>query len=190
MRQQPFSEDALIRQAQAGDRQAFADLVRQYERRVLAVAFRIVEDADLARDVAQEVFIKLYAGLPGFHAKNRFFTWLYRITVNASFDALRREKRFQAQPLEGLVIAGEGAADAPAQRAELANVMDGLMARLSHPQRTALMLKEVEGFNAREVAQIMGCAHGTVRSHLHGARSRLRSWIEAEYPEWMEEMTL
>jgi len=186
----PQDDPRLIRQAQRGDRQAFAALVRRYEKRVMAVAYRTVGDSDLARDIAQEVFIKVWHALPQFKRGRPFFTWLYRIVINASFDALRREKRFQACPLDHAPeqMTRDRQAMDPAEHSDLKRVIDGLINRLSHPQRTALMLKEVEGLNAREIASVMHCPHGTVRSHLSHARAQLREWIETEYPEWTEEV--
>jgi RNA polymerase sigma-70 factor (ECF subfamily) len=168
---------------------AFGALVRMYENRVGAVAFRIVGDRDAALDVAQEVFIRLYRFLPRFNAEKRFFTWLYRIVVNASYDYLRKNHRFQTVPLDdpSFRALSDGSA-ADASEDDMRRRIHDLLDLLSVPQRTAFLLREVEGFSCEDIARVMACPAGTVRSHIHLARKKMRMLIEKHYPEYLEGM--
>ena len=181
-------EPGLIRRARSGDVQAFELLVRHYQQRVLALACSIVDNPADARDVAQEVFIRVYRFLPSFNLRKRFFTWLYRIVVNCSYDFLKREKRFRHDPLDEAVI---DAAVEPGEKrirdsGELSETISGLLGTLSAPQKTAFILRDVEGLSCKETAAVMNCPSGTVRSHLHFARRRLRDLLKDNYPEFLE----
>ncbi|MBN2414839.1 sigma-70 family RNA polymerase sigma factor [bacterium] len=180
-------EPGLIRRAQSGDVQAFEMLVRHYQPRVLSLACSIVDDPADARDVAQEVFIRVYRFLPSFEHRKRFFTWLYRIILNCSYDFLKREKRFRHDPLDEAVIAGEAApGEGRIRNGDLSEVITGLLGTLSVAQKTAFVLRDVEGLSCKEAAAIMDCPQGTLRSHLHFARRRLRDLLKNNYPEYLE----
>lgn len=176
---------SLIRSAKSGDIQAFEALVKKYQNRVLAVAYRIVGSREDARDVAQDVFIRLYRFLPKFRNGKVFFTWLYRIVLNASYDFLKKENRFRSVPLEGIPDI-PASIQADSTGSDSLDKVLALTDRLSIPQKTALILREVEDCTCREIARIMECPEGTVRSHLHHARKHLKTMIEKHYPEILE----
>lgn len=181
------SEVERIRAAQQGDLQAFEDIVRRYQQRVLGTAYRLVGNATDAQDVAQEVFVRMFRSLRNFRTEQKFFTWLYRIIVNVCWDFLRREKKFRSTAVETL----------PQDHAALIHMTDpdgeeGLWAlhklaeRLSTAQKTTFLLREIEGFSCKEIARILACPTGTVRSHLFHARRNLRELLKKHYPEFLE----
>jgi len=179
-------ESDLIRRAASGDPGAFEKLFYRYERRVMALAFRVTGDTDLAADVTQEVFIRVYRSLTRFRQGNRFFTWLYRITVNASYDVLRKVRRYREVPLHEAGAACPRTMTFPEDGTDgTADAIWSLIGRLSTPQRTAFMLRETEDLSCREIAAVMGCTPATVRSHLSHARMRLRDEIKTKYPEFL-----
>ena len=181
------NEGAIIRSAQVGDIRAFERLVKHYQQRVISVACRIVGNQEDARDVAQDVFVRLYRFLPQFKNEKRFFTWLYRIIVNTSYDFLKKKNRYRSVPLEDVPT------DAPAMIdenegsfGEINQKIVELIETMSSPQKTAFILRDVEGFSSKEIARIMECPEGTIRSHLHRARKQLRILLENNYPELLE----
>ncbi|MBN1892877.1 sigma-70 family RNA polymerase sigma factor [bacterium] len=175
----------LIRLSASGDEGAFRQLFDRYEKRVMALAFRITEDPDLAADVTQEVFIRVYRSLPRFQVGKKFFTWLYRIAVNASIDALKKARRYREIPLDALSVdrfpSHDGMSGISADGS--ADILWSLIGQLSTPQRTAFMLRETEDLSCGEIAAVMGCTAATVRSHLSHARRQLRDDIKMKYPE-------
>jgi len=179
------SEHSLIRRAKRGDVQAFQALVKAYEKRVLGVAYHVTGDPEAARDIAQDVFIRLFRFLSSYKTHKRFFTWLYRITVNVSYDYLKRERRFRAVSLEELNHEPAGYLK-HSERSEMEGIVDELLDMLSTPQKTAFILREVEGLSCKEIAKVMNCPNGTVRSYLFYARKYLKEKIRTQYPEFIE----
>ncbi len=173
-----------IESAQKGDMASFEKIVRHYEQRVLALACNILSSPVDARDVAQEVFIRLYTYLPGFRFQNKFYTWLYRIVVNASYDWLRKQRRFRALSLEEVTESFQtGHEQIALDNFDLEEKVKESLNRINHVYKTAFILKEVEGFSCKEIAEIMNCPQGTVRSHLHHARRGLQRELQKHYPE-------
>lgn len=183
--QKTESERSLIRQARRGDMQAFQALVEAYEKRVLSIAYQMTGDSEAARDIAQEVFIRLYRFLSKYKPHKRFFTWLYRITVNASYDYLKRERRFRSVPLDGLKYEPAGKIQ-HSETSEMEMIVNQLLDYLSTPQKTAFVLRETEGLSCTEIAKVMNCPCGTVRSYLFYARKHLKKKIRSQYPEFIE----
>jgi RNA polymerase sigma-70 factor (ECF subfamily) len=182
-----LDEGELIRAAAAGDRHAFGELVRLKRERVVRVAYQVCGDWEDALDVAQGVFLRLWKGLGQYDPRRRFDTWLYRVTVNAAIDLLRSKGPQGAlQPLpDDLPDDAAGAepeAEAALDAAELQRAFLRLAARLPPKQRTAFVLREIEGLDTAEVARIMEVAESTVRNHLLQARRVLRAGLERDYP--------
>ena len=181
-----------IRAAAAGDREAFGALVRATRAQVVRTAFQITGDMEDAKDVAQGVFLRLWKVLRRYDPGRRFDTWLYRITVNAAIDHLReRGPRGILQPLPE-DPAALGAAPAPDQGttldlAALQRAFLRLAAGLAPKQRAVFVLREIEGRDTAEIAEILGITESTVRNHLHQARKILRRGIERDYPELVPE---
>jgi RNA polymerase sigma-70 factor (ECF subfamily) len=174
--------DALVvGRARQGDRAAFAGIVRHYDARLRALAYRLVRDRDRMDDVLQEVYVKAYRGLPRFKGDSALGTWLYRITYNACLDDLRRRPAVAAVPYEpdaaaAVVDPGIGPADVAALRHDLAVALD----RLPPDQRAAVMLVDAYGLDYADAAGVLGVRVGTVASRLSRARAALRDALGGE----------
>jgi RNA polymerase sigma-70 factor (ECF subfamily) len=170
----------LVRQALGGSEDAFIDLVRKYESRIFTLVSRIVANREDAEDVTQEAFTKAYARLSSFTFQSAFFTWLYRIAVNAAADFVKSRKRRKATSLEDLAEAAPAVAapssrpDRSAARGELRTRLRQAIAELPPVFRTVLVLRELEDLAYDEIARIVGCSIGTVESRLFRARARIR----------------
>ena len=187
----PIEDDddlALVRRARDGEVDAFRTLVIRHQRKVYAVAVGIVRDADLAWDVAQEVFVRVHRGLDGFKGESSFFTWLFRITTHVAIDSVRKERTSQREDVDevrevDLEEAGEGILSTalgsdPGDtllRRELADKMEAALGTLPEKHRTILVLREVEGLSYEELAERLGIHKGTVMSRLFHARRKMQA---------------
>ncbi len=188
--QQPKGEDSgaqsdllLVQRVQKGEKQAFDLLVRKYQSRVLNLVGRFVRNPEEAEDVAQEAFIKAYRALRSFRGDSAFYTWLYRIAVNSAKNHLAAQGRqvatsdIDAQDAEQF----EGAErlreyDTPEGillGKEITRHMDGALQALPEDLRVAVTLRELEGLSYDEIAQVMECPVGTVRSRIFRAREAI-----------------
>jgi RNA polymerase sigma-70 factor (ECF subfamily) len=173
----------LVRRAQAGDPGAFELLVRKYQHKVAKLVARYVRDRSEVEDVTQEAFIKAYRAIGGFRGESAFYTWLYRIAVNTAKNYLETQGRRPPGSdveLEGaeLLEGGAGLRDVASPErhaltdeiaATVRRVIEGLPADL----RTAITLREIEGLSYEEIAEIMDCPIGTVRSRIFRAREAI-----------------
>ena len=171
-----------VEQAQKGDRKAFGELVRFYQRRVFYVSFHMTHNKSDAEDLVQEAFLRAYRGLKTFDFKCDFFTWLYRITVNVTLNHLRKSKRQPTvsmsddalpRKLERRVAEG---AD-PREQAEVRQLFERVLKGiddLSPELRITLVLFSLHGLSHREVAKILSCPEGTVAWRISEARNQLR----------------
>jgi len=181
--EQRTEDRALILRARDGDREAYGQLVRRYQRRVFITALQLTHNRADADDLTQETFIKAYRALGGFDFRSDFFTWLYRITVNTTLNLLTRAHRTRSVSLDD-ELAGHavdklmGSSEDPRKRLELRNlyrkVMEA-METLKPELRVALTLHAVQGLSHKEVAKIMDCAEGTVAWRISEARKDLRA---------------
>src|SRR5262245_15398488 len=200
-----MDEQELIRRSAAGDLDAFEILVTRKQERVFWIAYHIVGDVELARDVAQEVFIRLFRVMRRFREGGRFDAWVHRIASNLSIDALRRERphreaaaldptREPATPLEGTgpgaaadrppADPGESPAGESIRHREVRRIFMSLSSLLSRNQRLAFVLREIEGLSTAEVAEIMKTRESTVRNHVLQARRILQEEMRRRYPEY------
>ena len=181
----PTDETQLIRRAQGGDRDAFAQLLARFEKPVYHQALRMVGHAEDAADLTQEVFLKVWQGLPSFQGDSSFSTWLYRLTSNACIDFLRREKRRRGTLSlddEEQELAAQLPDPAPTpQRAleqrELRQALAEGLAQLSDEHRQVLILRELNGLSYDEIAQALCLSSGTVKSRIARARLSLAKFL-------------
>jgi RNA polymerase sigma-70 factor (ECF subfamily) len=172
----------LVERACEGDDQAFAALVVRYERKLIRVLTRLVRDQELARDLAQETFWKVYNRLDRFDTARRFGPWLFRIGVNLGLDHLRRHDNLSGVSIDRVVPDQQRQFDVPDPdpriQAELAQEVQFILERIPVPYRTILILRDLEGFSSAEVAAIAGRREATVRWRLAKAREMFREHWE------------
>lgn len=182
--EEPGDDGALVERAKAKDEEAFACLVRRHQDRAFAVAYRLVRQREDALDIAQEAFVRAYQSLGGFKGEARFSTWLHRIVVNLALDHLRRQSQHGAaeyQDARGLedaahrVVAPSPDPQQAVEATEMRHLIQEGLAGLPVEQRTALVLREIEGLSYKEIARAMRCSIGTVMSRLHYARRKMQT---------------
>jgi RNA polymerase sigma-70 factor, ECF subfamily len=178
----PATEASLVARAQAGDVGAFEQLSGAYADRLYMLLLRLLGDRDEAGDVAQEVMLRAWQGIGGFQGRSSFFTWLYRIAVNEANRALeKRARRPAGVPLgpQELQLPASPADD-PSRQAEASELRLALgraLAELPPALRTAIVLRDVEGFSTQEAAEIAGVSQAAFKSRLHQARLRVRAGL-------------
>lgn len=180
----------LVERARIGDHAAFAALVRRYERKLIRVLARLVRDPELARDLAQETFWRVYNRLDRFDTARRFGPWLFRIGVNLGLDHLRRCRSEPPPPASIDRGFGEGRFDVPDPdpriQVELAQEVQFVLAQIPVSYRTILVLRDLEGFSSAEVAAIVGRREATIRWRLSRAREKFRVIWERRREETRE----
>jgi RNA polymerase sigma-70 factor (ECF subfamily) len=176
------TEAGLLARAKAGDIAAFEQLSGAYADRLFMLLLRLLGDRGEAEDVAQEVMLRAWRGIARFNGRSSYFTWLYRIAVNEANRALAKQARrpasLQIGPQELRLPASP--ADDPARRAEnseLRLALAGALAGLPPPLRTAIVLRDVEGFSTQEAAEIAGVSQAAFKSRLHQARLQVRAAV-------------
>jgi RNA polymerase sigma-70 factor (ECF subfamily) len=182
-------EHLLVRKAQAGDRLAFEELVRRYDRDVLRLALNLVHAPEDARDIYQESFLRVYRNLHRFRFECSFYTWLYRITTNVALDHLRRRSSHREDQAPVLADAEGGPLDffdrQPAASAssnpekqvlgsELGAKIQEAMKRLSPRERTVFEMKHFQGLRLRAIGDLLGTSEETVKNSLFRATRKLR----------------
>ncbi|MEW5797168.1 MAG: sigma-70 family RNA polymerase sigma factor [Candidatus Zixiibacteriota bacterium] len=175
----------LVNAFRRGDQQAYARIVQRYRNPVTSLAYRMVRDYDEAADIAQDVFVKMARNIDRYDDHRKFYTWLYRITVNASIDHIRRNQRHQHESLESFSEVEERQETGPELtylrerlRTEIRNAADKLNAK----QRSAFLLRDIGERKVDDVAGIMEMPEATVRWYLHRARSRIRKELLRRCP--------
>ena len=177
---------ALVRRAKKGDYRAFDLLVLKYQSRIVSIAFKFVKEIQLAEDISQESFIKAYRSIDSFREESAFYTWLYRITANTAKNYLVSKGRRKESSISELSIFENEdffelpTNDSPEQILMAQSLKDTIYDALSglpEDTRTALSLREFEGLNYEEIAEIMNCPVGTVRSRIFRGRDALENLI-------------
>jgi RNA polymerase sigma-70 factor (ECF subfamily) len=164
----------LLRLAQSGDRAAFEDLLRIHEVRVARTALRLLGNRDDAQDAAQEAFLRLHQRISQIDGAGNLAGWLYRVTVNASYDILRKRKGREGVSLDQARLAVESSAEADLGREQRRKLVADAVRTLPEKERAALLLRDIEGLATREVAVILGSSEATVRSQISSARLKIR----------------
>jgi len=170
----------LAARCRAGDADAFAELYRQHARRLFSLVLRMTGSAEDAEDLLQEVFLQAHRKLAGFRGESTLGTWLYRLAMNHCLDHLRGRGAKMGRSTESLDVedAFEPAAYAPIVPTAVSCVdLERAIAALPEGYRAAFLLHDVEGFEHREVAKILGVSEGTSKSQVHKARMKLRAML-------------
>lgn len=196
-----MDEAKIIESAAGGDRAAFETLVERKRERVFRIAFHLIGDRELALDVTQEVFLRLYRVLKRFRTGEPFDPWLRRVTVHLGIDTLRKERAHRAaasiddlpEPAastsHGVAGSTAGAgdpssADTSVRRREIGRIFIELADLLSPKQRAAFVLREIEGLTTSEVARALQTRDSTVRNHILQGRRILQQALRERYPEY------
>ena len=185
-----IADEVLVARAQQGDKGAFDLLVRKYQYRVVKLVSRYVSDSE-AQDVAQEAFIKAYRALRGFRGNSAFYTWVYRIAINTAKNHLVARNRRPADQdidvadaeLYGHTerLSHSDTPEAVLLGEEVQEVVLRAINTLPSDLRTAIMLREIEGLSYEEIAEVMECPIGTVRSRIFRARSAIEDTLRPLY---------
>lgn len=174
-------DQQLVVRAQKGDKQAFGLLVSKYQRKLARLLSRLIRDPAEVEDVAQETFIKAYRALPTFRGDSAFYTWLYRIGVNTAKNYLVSQGRraptsteFDSEEAEGFdegeQLRDNNTPERLLQSKQVGETVNTAMEALPEELRTAIVLREIEGLSYEDIARIMDCPIGTVRSRIFRAR--------------------
>jgi RNA polymerase sigma-70 factor (ECF subfamily) len=184
----PSEERSLVRRSQQGDMAAYDALVRRYQERIYATIYHMTSNHEDANDLAQETFIKAFQALKTFKGGSSFYTWVYRIAINKTINFLKQRKNRTHMSLNDLDFNAEHDPDlvslisdnTPRREVNLAELQEKLnaaMQKLSEPHRLVVTLHDVQGLPHDEIAEIMGCNIGTVRSRLFYARQQLQAYL-------------
>jgi len=189
-----LSDTDLIIQAQKGDQSAFEELVYRYDRNVLSVAMKYANDEDDAKDLYQEVFIRVYRGLKNFRFQSEFSTWLFRITTNVCLTYKSRSKAHlrvsinknfddeesELSTTEELIYDGSSPEEI-SSGTDLGEIVNAAVESLSPKQKMTFILKHYEGYKIREIAEMLNCKEGTVKKYLFDAIKNLRKKLSPVY---------
>lgn len=184
----PVEEQELVDRARKGDLNAYDELVRRYRERIYATVYHMTSNHEDANDLAQEAFIKGFQALKSFKGGSSFYTWVYRIAVNKTINFLKQRKNRSQMSLNDLDFNAEHDPDfvalvsdkTPRREASLTELQEKLneaMQKLSEPHRLVVTLHDVQGLSHEEIAKIMDCNIGTVRSRLFYARQQLQGYL-------------
>jgi RNA polymerase sigma-70 factor (ECF subfamily) len=182
-------DQQLVERAQRGDKRAFGLLVDKYQRKLARLLSRFVRDPAEVEDVTQEAFIKAYRALPNFRGDSAFYTWLYRIGINTAKNYLMAAGRRaptstsvdseEAESLdEGVQLRDINTPESLLLSREIGDTVNAAMLALPEELRTAIQLREIEGMSYEDIAQIMNCPIGTVRSRIFRAREAIAEQLK------------
>lgn len=182
-------EIGLLRQCQAGQEEAFRELVERYQRRTYWIAHNLLNNYELAQDVSQEAFLRVFRHLERFDLAKNFYTWLYQIVVNLCIDHLRKLSRNRTADLDDLGGVPDDSHGPPetGEKTELRRRVHRTLDRLPPKYKVILTLRDIQGFSCEEIAQIVGCTNATVRWRLHRARKLFRAIWDGKAVEARED---
>ena len=177
---------ALVDRARRQDLDAYNELVARYQRRIYALVYHMTSNREDSEDLVQDVFVKAYRSLAYFKGDSSFYTWIYRIAVNRTINFLKKRKRTSAMSLDDVDQAIErdpsyvelSARESPVRDmaiTELQEKLNKALQTLSEKHRSVVVLHDIEGVPHDEIARMLGCSCGTVRSRLHYARAQLQN---------------
>lgn len=189
-RQEADLDLEIVRRVQAGEVAAFDQLISKYRERVFGIIYNMTSNREDAADLAQDTFIKAFQSIHRFGGQSSFFTWLYRIAVNSTLSHLRKgklrsffslERIDSEEPVSREIVAAltdKTGADRDTYVHELQEKLNEAMQKLSIKHRTVVTLFEIDGLSHQEIAEVMDCSVGTVRSRLHYAKQLLQAELE------------
>ena len=183
-----LSDTDLIVKAQRGDNSAFEELIYRYDRNVLSLALKFVNNRDDAKDIYQEVFIRVFRSLKNFQFRSEFSTWLYRITTNVCLSFKKKQSRHLAVSInetddnEGSEVhaipdSDDNSPEHYVSSSEISAKINSALENLSQRQKMVFVLKNYEGYKIKEIAVMLDCGEGTVKKYLFDANNKLRKQL-------------
>ena len=192
--QADVSELELVKQAQAGDTEAFDQLVSRFRTRVFGMIYNMVHNEQDAWDLAQDSFVKAWKSIARFRGQSSFYTWIYRIVMNVTIDWLRKKRVKGAgaefddaiqlkeiDPASRTVPKAEALPHEQMEQGEIRARIEAAIAQLSPEHRAVILMKEIEDMQYHEIAESLGCSIGTVMSRLFYARKKLQNLLRDVY---------
>jgi len=181
-----IDEKQLIRQCKNGDIQAFEKLIEGYQKKVYNIAYRMLGNSEDAFDVSQEVFIKVFKAIVNFKEESSFSTWIYRIAKNVCLDELRKKKKAQVVSIHSTIQADDSefsiqledfqkGPEELLEIKELKNEVNKAINCLTDEHKLVIQLRDISGFSYEEIAEILQCSLGTVKSRISRARNSLKN---------------
>ncbi|HEX3030181.1 MAG TPA: sigma-70 family RNA polymerase sigma factor [Clostridia bacterium] len=183
------NEKALLKKAKDGDVEAFESLVERYQKKVYNIALRITGNSEDAAEIAQEALIRVFRSLKNFKEESSFSTWIFRITTNLCLDEIRKRKNKQVVYINDEIKLDDGEVkiqiedkspgpEEKAQTNEVRRIVNDAIQSLSEEHRTIIVLRDIEGFSYEEIARIVKCPEGTVKSRINRARQSLKDILK------------
>lgn len=185
-------ENKLVNKAVKGDNLAFEALMEKHMGIIYNIALRMTANQDDAEDMTQEIMIKIFRSLGSFKGNSKFSTWIYRVAVNTCLDELKKKKNKKHLSLDAEISGDDGENqieikdDSPspeklAEQNELRDMVAAAVKLLSDEHRAVIVLRDIRGMSYSEIAEILGCSDGTVKSRISRARAQLKMILEKEY---------
>lgn len=185
-------ENKLVNKAVKGDNSAFEALMEKHMGIIYNIALRMAANQDDAEDMTQEIMIKIFRSLGSFKGNSKFSTWIYRVAVNTCLDELKKKKNKKHLSLDAEISGDDGENqieikdDSPspeklAEQNELRDMVAAAVKLLSDEHRAVIVLRDIRGMSYSEIAGILGCSDGTVKSRISRARAQLKMILEKEY---------
>lgn len=182
----PLSDDALVARARAGDGRAFELLAERHSTPLRRLLYRITRDCEAATDAVQEALVSAWRSIGGFEGRSRFSTWLTRIGINAAYSGMRGERELTFDPHEGIgeQIPDWGSRpDEVFESRELLAAVDEALRELPADYRTAVALRDVEGYSTAEAAAVLGIGERALKSRVHRGRMALRAQLDDHFAD-------
>ncbi len=180
------NEQILLERSKAGDIAAFEMLIEAYQKKIFNLAFRMIGNYDDAGDLAQEALIRIFKSISNFKEQSSLSTWIYRITTNVCLDEIRKKKNRKVVSLDEEIHAEDGdmqrqiMSDDPLpdelmEKEELRQIINSAIESLPEDQRLVITLRDIQGFSYDEIAKVLDCPAGTVKSRINRARFALKN---------------
>lgn len=176
----PQPDPGVLRKAQRGDERAFAIILRTYEQPVYNYVLRLTGDRALSEDLTQEVFLRVFQGLPGFSLRSRFTTWLFQVTKNRVLDELRALERRPRSVVNIEDVPPLEVVDAPAERAETIDAVWRSVELLNPDLKMALLLRDIVGLSYSEIAETLEITLATVKWRIYKAREEVQAALQRD----------
>ena len=178
-----FHDLELIRRSQAGDTEAFGQLVTKYHAKIFTMVYGMVRNDHDTWDLVQEVFLKAWWSIHRFEGRSSFYSWLYRLTMNVTICSLRRKGRREEVELNDAIPSSLPSPGVSCQRTEIRERVTAAISKLSPEHRAVIVLKELEDLQYHEIGEVLNLSLGTVMSRLFYARKKLQTLLRPAYNE-------